>query len=81
MVTPGVEILAAVTPDHLAQVRALFRTYQSQLPSHLRFPDSEWQDLPGAYGPPGGELLLATVAGQPPAASACVRFPFPLPAR
>ena len=78
MVTPGVEILAAVIPDHLAQVRALFQTYQSQLPSHLRFPDSEWQDLPGAYGPPGGELLLATVAGQP---AGCVGLrPFPLSA-
>ncbi len=78
MVTPEVEILAAVIPDHLAQVRALLQTYQSQLPSHLRFPDSEWQTLPGAYGPPAGELLLATGAGQP---VGCVGLrPFPLPA-
>jgi GNAT superfamily N-acetyltransferase len=78
MVTPEVEILAAVTLDHLAQVRELFQSYQAQLPSQLRFPDSEWQTLPGAYGPPGGELLLASVADHP---AGCVGLrPFPLPA-
>ena len=79
MITPGVEIVEAVSLDQLEQVRALFQDYQSGLPTRLRFPDSEWQNLPGAYSPPGGALLLATVDGQ---AAGCVGLrPFPLPRR
>jgi carbonic anhydrase len=78
MVTSEVEIVRAAALDQLEPVRELFQSYQAQLPSELRFPDSEWQTLPGTYGPPGGELLLATVAGYP---AGCVGLrPFPLPA-
>ena len=77
MITPEVAIIEAVSPDQLGQVRALFQNYQSGLPTRLRFPDSEWQTLPGAYSAPGGGLLLATLAGQP---AGCVGLrPFPLP--
>jgi GNAT superfamily N-acetyltransferase len=78
MVKPEVEIVEAAARDQLELVRKLFQNYQSELPGQLRFPDSEWQTLPGAYGPPGGTLLLATVAAQP---AGCVGLrAFPLPA-
>ena len=77
MIAPDVAIVEAVSPDQLEQVRVLFRNYQSGLPTRLRFSDSEWQNLPGAYSAPGGGLLLATLAGQP---AGCVGLrPFPLP--
>jgi carbonic anhydrase len=77
MITPEFAIVEAVSPDQLDQVRVLFQNYQSGLPTQLRFPDSEWLTLPGAYSPPGGGLLLATLAGQP---AGCVGLrPFPLP--
>jgi carbonic anhydrase len=73
---PEAEIVEAASLDQIEQTRALFRSYQSELAAPYRFPDSEWQTLPGAYGPPGGALLLATVAGQP---AGCVGLrPFPL---
>jgi carbonic anhydrase len=76
MKTHGVEIVEAVSLDQLEQVRALFQDYQSGLPTRLRFPDSEWQTLPGAYSRPEGALLLASVDGQ---AAGCVGLrPFPL---
>jgi len=64
-----IKIAEAATLEELEQVRKLFRNYQFQLPPRLRFPDSEWQDLPGAYAGPGGTLLLATTASQ---SSGCV---------
>ena len=77
MITPEVAIVEAISRDQLEQVRALFQNYQSGLPTQLRFPDSEWLTLPGAYSPPGGGLLLATLAGRP---AGCVGLrPFPLP--
>lgn len=70
------EIFEVVSPEQLEQVGALFRSYQSELPAQYRFPDSEWQNLPGEYRSPGGALLLATVAGAP---AGCVALrPFPL---
>jgi carbonic anhydrase len=77
MKAPEAEIVAAASLEQLDQVRDLFRSYQSALPPHLRFPDREWQTLPGAYSPPGGALLLAIADGQ---AAGCVGLrPFPLP--
>jgi GNAT superfamily N-acetyltransferase len=76
MIPFGVEIVEAVSLDQLEQVRTLFQDYQSGLPTQLRFHDSEWQTLPGAYSPPGGTLLLTTVDAQP---AGCVGLrPFPL---
>jgi GNAT superfamily N-acetyltransferase len=62
---PIAEIVEVATPKQLEHVRSLIRSYQSGLPGQYCFPDREWQNLPGEYGPPGGALLLATVAGQP----------------
>jgi GNAT superfamily N-acetyltransferase len=71
------EVVEAADPDQLAQVRTLLQNYQAGLPVQYRFPDSEWEALPGAYSPPGGALLLAKVADQP---AGCVGLrPFPLP--
>lgn len=73
---PMAEFLEVATAEQLEDVRALFRGYQSELPARYRFPDLEWQTLPGEYSPPGGTLLLAKVAGQP---AGCVGLrPFPL---
>src|SRR5271169_6181707 len=73
---PVAEIVEVATPEQLEQVRSLIRNYQSGRPGQYCFPDSEWQNLPGEYGPPGGALSLATVAGQP---AGCVGLrPFPL---
>jgi GNAT superfamily N-acetyltransferase len=70
------EIIAVDSQDQLEHIRALFRSYQSELPAQYRFPDREWQDLPGEYKLPGGTLLLAMAAGQP---AGCVGVrPFPL---
>ena len=70
------QIAEVTQPGQLEQVRGLFQSYQAQLPAAYRFPDSEWQTLPGVYAPPGGALLLATISGQP---AGCVGLrPFPL---
>jgi len=73
--TLAVEILEVRTPEEMNHVRALFRGYRDGLPSHLRFPDAEFQELPGVYSRPGGVMLHATVAGQ---SAGCVGLrPFP----
>lgn len=70
------EIVEVKTFEELEQVRELFRSYQAELLAQYRFPDSEWQALPGAYSPPSGLLLLARVGAQP---AGCVGLrPFPL---
>ena len=77
MTLPEAKIVTAASLEQFAWVRALFRDYQSELPSWLRFPDSEWGTLPGAYCPPEGTLLLAMMDDQP---AGCVGLrPFPLP--
>jgi carbonic anhydrase len=74
--TAAVEIVEVRTAEELNQVRELFRSYRDGLPSHLQFPDAEYQELPGAYSRPGGALLHATVASQ---SAGCVGLrPFPL---
>ena len=74
--SPGIEIVEVNTIEELEDVRKLFRSYQAELLTQYRFPDSEWQTLPGAYSPPRGTLLLARIVGQP---AGCVGLrPFPL---
>jgi len=74
--TLPVEIVEIQTAEELEHVRELFRSYREGLPSHLQFPDAEWQELPGVYSRPGGVLLHATVARQ---SAGCVGLrPFPL---
>ena len=57
----------ARTAADIGAVRALFIAYQQETgfsPCFMGF-DREVAELPGAYAPPGGRLILATVAGQP----------------
>ena len=73
--TLAVEIQEVRTAEELDLVRELFRRYRDGLPPHLRFPDTEWRELPGAYSRPRGALLHATVARQ---SAGCVGLrPFP----
>ena len=71
-------IIHANDPDQIEQVRNLFAEYRAQLPVDYCFRsfDAEIASLPGAYGPPKGTLLLATVVGQP---VGCIGLrPFPV---
>lgn len=71
------EIVPAITPQQIEQVRSLFREYRAELPLPFCFGqfDDELRELPGQYAPPRGVLLLATVAGQ---SVGCVGLrPFP----
>lgn len=60
-------IVRAETPEQIGSVRSLFAEYVAGLPvdvSYEKVP-RESADLPGAYGPPRGELLLVLVDGEP----------------
>jgi putative acetyltransferase len=66
-----IELIQASLPKHIEQARSLFIEYGSSLGFSLCFQsfDEELKSLPGAYGPPGGRLLLARYAGH---AAGCV---------
>jgi ribosomal protein S18 acetylase RimI-like enzyme len=55
----------ARTPEELAQVRRLFRTYADWLAVDLCFQgfEREVAELPGGYAPPSGRLLVAKAGG------------------
>ena len=55
------QLIEAVSNEHLALVRDLFREYASSIEIDLCFQnfDQELAELPGRYAPPGGRLFLA----------------------
>jgi|ERR1700721_2728988 putative acetyltransferase len=61
MVDRQIKLLQATLPEHIEEARALFVEYGASLGFSLCFQsfDDELKNLPGAYGPPGGRLLLA----------------------
>lgn len=64
---PPVVLSLATSPEDVREVRALFEEYAASLGFSLCFQgfDRELAELPGAYAPPGGRLLLARVDGAP----------------
>jgi GNAT superfamily N-acetyltransferase len=71
---PEVDVSAAGEPD-LAEIRELLSEYAGSLGFPLDFQnfDRELAELPGAYAPPEGALLLARVDG---AVAGCVALRF-----
>lgn len=66
-----IDLLQATLPEHIEEARSLFLEYGSSLGFSLCFQsfDEELKNLPGAYGPPSGRLLLARYADH---AAGCV---------
>jgi ribosomal protein S18 acetylase RimI-like enzyme len=66
-----IDLFQATLPEHMEQIRGLFVEYASSLGFSLCFQsfDDELNNLPGAYGPPQGRLLLARHAGH---AAGCI---------
>jgi ribosomal protein S18 acetylase RimI-like enzyme len=67
------EIIPATTPEQMIEVRELFTEYADRLGFDLCFQNftAELADLPGAYAPPDGCLLLAYQDGK---LAGCVAF-------
>jgi len=63
---PGIDIIQAASPEAVEQARELFLEYADSLDFNLSFQhfDEELKNLPGAYAPPSGRLLLAHHQGQ-----------------
>ena len=68
---PGVELIQAVSAEQVEQARQLILEYADSLGFSLDFQhfDDELKNLPGAYAPPSGRLLLAYHQGR---AAGCV---------
>ena len=60
-------LVAEMDTSELEEVRALLREYAESLPFALDFQDfdRELEELPGAYAPPRGALLVARLEGKP----------------
>ena len=54
------ELIQVSSPDQVDQARELFKEYAAWLEVDLCFQsfETELAELPGAYGPPSGRLLL-----------------------
>lgn len=65
------KIITVTNGEHVDQARALMRKYAAELAIDLCFQDfeRELRELPGAYTPPEGALLLGLSQGQ---AAGCV---------
>jgi ribosomal protein S18 acetylase RimI-like enzyme len=70
----SLEIVRATSVDQIATARMLFKEYEASLGIELTFQGfaREVAELPGAYAPPAGRLLLAT-GGAEPAGCAALR--------
>jgi putative acetyltransferase len=63
--------IPATSPDEISEARLLFREYEASIGVDLCFQnfEAELKNLPGAYAPPSGALLLARCDG---ATAGCV---------
>ncbi len=64
----------AASPDEIALAKTLFAEYQEAIGVDLCFQsfEKELAELPGAYAPPSGRLLLAFSGAQP---AGCIALP------
>jgi ribosomal protein S18 acetylase RimI-like enzyme len=62
----AVSVIPAHTPERLGDVRTLFHEYAAEIQVDLCFQgfQRELDELPSAYAPPAGRLLIAQDAGQ-----------------
>src|ERR1700690_2832784 len=67
----SIDLIEATLPEHITQARKLFLEYGKSLGFSLCFQsfDDEMKNLPGAYAPPSGRLLLALCSGH---AAGCI---------
>ena len=65
MVGPDIQLITPESPEDWQDTRLILRDYASSLDFDLDFQgfEEELAGLPGAYAPPGGLMLLATVDG------------------
>ncbi len=69
---PQAVFIPAHLPPYLETIRALFMEYRSEQDADACFPsfEAELAQLPGAYAPPGGALILVEWEGAPAACAA-----------
>jgi len=66
-IIPAFEVVECFTPPQIEHARTLFREYAGTLGFSLDFQgfDEELKNLPGAYAPPAGRLLIAYQGDEP----------------